>query len=642
MLSHYASITLRTLARHRLYAAINLFGLAVGLAAALLILVYVRHETSYERHFPDLDRIFRIGEDSADPARQGPVRFTFVSQPMADLIRSQKDSLGVEAVTRVEPGRPALTRGDNPLYQDVAYVDPDFLRIFRFRFVAGDPETALATPDSLVLSETAARKFFGDEDPLGRTLTSSRGTAFRVTAVIAEPEGPSAVWFEALMSTAAPGFGAPLWINSNGPVYVLTKLGVTAADLRQRLEAVVIPLIPQDVRDDSNGIRLTPEPMADTHLHSGRWDSLTEPPASAGTVYAMAGIALLLLGMAAINYTNLATARASLRTREVGLRKTVGAKRRQLILQFLGESVIVAAGGLVLALVLTEILAPGFADLVGIRLYVSPWSDLPLMAGAVLLTLGVGIAGGAYPAFFLSGIRPAAVLRAGKGGVGSAGRLRAFLVVVQFSAAVALAAATLVVLQQTLHAASADLGFDKENRVVLRGIGHPDVRPRLDALRAELLRIPGVQAASASWMVPGGQGNQSRDINRPGAPEADRVNAEIYRAEHDFLSVLGVRMVAGRGFDPARAEDEMRFAEGAEGTRTFSTILNATAVRQLGFPSPEAAIGQLVTTSDDTPVPTQLRVIGWWKISGPATPATRCVPCTSSMATCSTATISCC
>ncbi|WP_119677768.1 ABC transporter permease [Indioceanicola profundi] len=610
MIRHYALMALRTLARHRLYAAINLFGLAVGLAAALLILIYVRHETSYERHFTQADRIYRLAQDPRDESQSDGIRHHLASQPMADMIRGVGASLGIEAVSRVENGNLILSEGGPPLSQSVGIVDPEFLRIFDFEFIAGDPRSALATPDSLVLSEAAARKFFGSREAVGRMLTAQTGAVLRVTAVIAEPRGPSQVWFEALMSTSSPLIGPPQWINSNGPVYILASPGVSGAELERRLDEVIPPLVPGEVREDQGEIRLGLEPLSDLYLHSGRWTSMNQPPANAATVYATAGVAVLLLGIAAINYTNLATARASLRTREVGLRKTVGAKRRQLIVQFLGESILVAAGGLLLALVLTELMAEPFASLIGIRLYFSPWTDPLLLTGAILLTLGVGVVGGAYPALYLSGIRPAAVLRAGKGGVGGAGRLRAALVIVQFACAVGLAAATLIVVQQTRYATTAELGFDKENRLILSGIRHEQVRLQLEPLKDELLRIPGVTGAAASWMVPGGAGAQGREVYLPGTPDGERMNPEVYRVEHGFLDVLGVRMLAGRGFDRARAEDEMRFPDGVEGPQVFSTVLNATAARNLGFASPEEALGQILDFSDDTPVTSRLRVIG--------------------------------
>ncbi|HYE52808.1 MAG TPA: ABC transporter permease [Azospirillaceae bacterium] len=611
MFQHYATMAWRNLARHRLHAAINLLGLSVGLAAALLIFMYVRHELSYERHFANSDRIYRLATEPLEPGQGDDGRKHALSpQPMAELLMQAADQIGIEAATRYEFGTFILARGEARFFEKTTFVHADFFRMFDFPFRHGDPATALATPDGMVMSRELAQKYFGDADPIGQAILVNNKHLFRVTGVLDEPRGPSELEGELFVSTANPVLSPPLWMNQNGPSFVMARPGVSQAELQRRMDGALEGLLPQQAVEDNGRFRVLLERLADTHLHSGRWVFINQAPASADTVYAMIGIGLALLAMVAINYTNLSTARATLRAKEIGLRKALGAGRAQLIRQFIGESVALSLAGLLLALVLVELSQTAFADHLGIRFMGSLVGDPVALLAGLALALGLGLLGGAYPALVLSGFRPAAVLRAARVNVGPASRLRQVLVVTQFATAVVLAISTVVVYAQARYGATANLGFQPEMRVVLSGLDREPVVQRREVLREEMLRIQGVTGAATSWIVPGASGSMGRGLRRADQSPEDDTNVQLFRIGHEYLDVLGVRLLAGRTFSREVPADVMPPASRGPVTGAVNVVINREAVRRLGFASPEAALGQPLVFEDDNRDPVTVVVVG--------------------------------
>ncbi|HYC03548.1 MAG TPA: ABC transporter permease [Azospirillaceae bacterium] len=623
MLAHYLTVGWRSLARHRLHAAINLLGLSVGLAAALLIFMFVRHEFAYERHFSEAGRIYRLAMEPLNAPQGDGVKDALSPQPLAGLLMQSADRLGIEAASRYESAGLILARDEDRFFERASTVDADFFRIFDFPFLYGDRETALKAPDGMVLSKAMARKYFGDGDPVGRTILVNNMDLYRVTGVLDDPPGPTEFRGEIYINVNNRFSGKAQWMNQNGPSFIMAREGLDRAELQRRLDETLQGLLPQEARDDNGDFRIVLEPLTDTHLHSGRWVEMNVPPASADTVYAMIGIGLALLTMVAINYTNLSTARATLRAKEIGLRKTLGAGRAQLVRQFIGESVSLSLVGLVLAIVLVELTEAAFADHLGLKFTSGVLQEPVVLLAGVIIALVLGVLGGFYPALVLSGFRPAAVLRSARIGVGPASRLRQTLVVVQFATAVVLAICTAVVYAQARYGSSANLGFRSDLRVVLPGIDRTPLATKQEALRQELLRVPGVVNATTAWIVPGASGSQGRPIRRTDQPPEENMNVQLFRIGHEYHDVLGVRMLAGRTLSRQNTGDSMPIP--AAGTSvvgtpaaqasapaggTVNAVINAEASRRLGFASPAEALGRTIIFQDDGRDPMTLVIVG--------------------------------
>ncbi|HYF19535.1 MAG TPA: ABC transporter permease, partial [Ramlibacter sp.] len=609
---HYLTVGWRSLARHRLHAAINLLGLSVGLAAALLIFMFVRHEFSYERHFANANRLYRLAIVSLDPTFVDSSPDALSPQPLADLLLQSGERLGIEDASRYEFAGLILARDEERFFEVASHVHPSFFRMFDFPFLHGDRATALDAPESMVLSKEMARKYFGEIDPVGRTILVNNKEMFRITGVLDEPPGPTEFQGQIYISNKSRVVPEPLWMNQNGPSFVLARDGVTQAELQRRLDENMKTLLPEEAigGNGGNGYRVIVESVKDTHLFSGRWVLMNTPPASADTVYAMIGIGVALLAMVAINYTNLSTARATLRAKEIGLRKALGAGRAQLVRQFIGESVSLSLVGLVLAIVLVELTEVAFADHLGLKFTSGVLQEPVVLLAGLVIALVLGMLGGFYPALVLSGFRPAVVLRGARAGVGQASRLRQVLVVLQFATAVVLAISTAVVYAQARFGASANLGFQSELRVVLPGIDREPLKDRQEALRQELLRVPGVVNASTSWIVPGSSGSMGRELRRADQPPEQDMNVQLFRIGHEYLDVLGVRMLAGRTFSRQFAADVMPPASAGPVTGTVNVVINQEAAQKLGFATPGAALGQPLIFADDGRDPVTVVVVG--------------------------------
>ncbi|HYC05845.1 MAG TPA: ABC transporter permease [Azospirillaceae bacterium] len=607
MFGNYVTVAIRFLARHKLYAAINVIGLAVGLAACALIALFVRHETGYDKFYTDAERIYRVNRTEFIPGRT-PATSAITAMPAGPAL---KDGIPeIEAAVRVARYGTIVRSQDTTFQERVGRVDGDFFRLFDFAFLKGSPEAALSEPNSVVLTQSRARKYFGDEDPVGRSLEMTTGRVWRVTGVIADPPANSMFesygLFTAMGTSFSDGADAqfrrrePRWDSSWIHTFVLLAPGTDPATVERRMPEVLAvrapDYLPPEKAEGRVSFSLSLQPL--TEIHTNPQDGERGTPIA--VILGFIGVGALILLIAGINFVNLTTARATLRAREVAVRKTLGATRGRLMRQFLAESVLLALVSGAVALALVELLSPGFRDLLGIpRLAegISLW-ELAL-AGLPVLAL-VGLMSGAYPALVLSSFKPATVLKGGRVG-GGAGRLRASLVIVQFAIAITLGVCTLVMLAQTRFASTQRLGFDRENLVVIRSLLIDEVRSGRDGLVEEIRRMPGVVSAALTSWVPSDASERTSGYRLPGSAPDQRLTLRTEPVDFGYLETLGARVLAGRTFQEARETDALPDTTQPGARLEAATVVTESMLPVLGVRTPQEAVGRTLLYPSDGP-----------------------------------------
>ncbi|MDE1150374.1 MAG: ABC transporter permease [Azospirillaceae bacterium] len=579
------------LRRHLGFTLLNLAGLAVGIAAFLLVSLYVAQELSVDRGFTDAARLYRVGSQFNVGGQAIRMVYAPTDLPAALL----EEVPGVEAATRMESDRVMLGAADRFFEQHLLWADPNFLRLLDYPLERGDAATALARPDGIVVTRAAARGLFGDADPMGRVVQVKNGPALTVTGILATPP-QSHLAFTAIAADAARGpkswahtAGGP-WTDIHGAVtYVRLAKGVSAAAVAAALPAFVDhhnpPNPDQAGAGHQNLLSLRLDPVPGIYLHVKALGDLTAG-GDVGTLRVLGGVAMAILGIAIANYTNMATAQAINRAREVGVRKLLGARRRQLLALFTGEAVALAAIGTLAALALMEVTLPVFQALVGRDVSLAPLTHGWLLPLLLVTPLVVGGLGGFYPALVLSGHRPAEVLK-GRTQAPGVGRLRAALVVGQFAVSIALMVATLTVQRQVAHVQAAGLGYAPENLYVLSDL--PGDAARLATLKAELRHLPGVLDAGYSNLVPAATSESLSNLSLAEDSRSTLREARgiaTFTADEDFFGTYGARWVAGGlppGWKPA--------LEGDAGVLLYA-VVTEEAARRMGYARPQDAVGE--------------------------------------------------
>jgi putative ABC transport system permease protein len=614
MLGNYLTIALRNLMRHKLYSAINIAGLAVGLTCALFIILFVRDELSYDTWVPDSANLYRVETTVYIPGRP-PLAAAVIPYPMPAAMHDEIPE--VTGMTRIGQEAMTLTIGNRQFPETVNAVDPNFFQIIKLPLIAGNPAEVFRQPESIVISAAAARKYFGSADPIGKTITDAKGhcadndtpcrdstVPLTVTGVIRDlPHNLqlSGDVFISNLSIADYNY-LPLkdnWFAQNGWGYVTLAPGADPQAVIAKMAPLLDRALAGSLRkfginipgNQAYKVHLTP--FAQVHLTSDRWQFNLTPPGSWTTLYGIVAIGVLILLVACFNFMNLATARAMLRAREIALRKTLGARRSQVILQFLGESVLTALLALVLALALTEMLLPVFVDFLERPMDLHNLADWPVMLLILAVAVVAGLISGCYPALILSGFRPATILRTNSSGKAGSGRLRAILVVLQFAVSIGLGVAATVVFSQIRFARNIDLGFHRDNILIVGHAGRVFTDGRESFVQA-LRTNPGVLDIALSNMVPFDTGQSLDTIKIPGQPELISLNQLVISP--DFPRVYGMQLVAGRELSATRSQDEIdtTFTNEDHPSNTGHNILiNEAAATRLGF-TPQQAVGQTV------------------------------------------------
>ena len=594
MLENYFKIALRNLKKHKGYAFINLFGLAVGMAASLLILQYVTYEVSYDDFHAQGKHIYRVQYNSYD---NGVLEFESATAFPRVGPGLKEDYPEVEEYARLflRYGGGVVRYEDQSFKEDLLFqADPSFLTMFSYPMLRGDHNTALSEPGTAVISEETARKYFGDEDPLGKRFRFGSREEYTITGVMASPEN-SHLKFDFLLSYSTltqlwGDFFETAWGWYDFYNYIQLTPGADPAALEAKLPEFI-------ARNNDDGnvpetMRFALQPLEDIHLYS---DLIQEARVNGdGTaVYFLTLIAFFILVIAWFNYVNLATARAIERAREIGVRKVLGAFRRQLIRQFILESVLLNGIAVMLALALWQQAQPLFNTLVGKTLGLNLLENGTVWAALGGLFLAGAFLSGMYPAFVLSSYKPATVLKGSFGTIRRGLHLRKVLVIGQFIASVALIAGTLIVYQQLTYMRTQDLGIDIDQTLVINGPGVLEndslYAEQVGAFKQEMLRQAGIRSVAASTEIPGNLIYWTNGVHKLG-DNPDEINPILYKVgiDYDYLDAYGHRLLAGRGYAPEFTAD------------SASIILNQTALNVLGFPDPESTVGRQVVTGGDT------------------------------------------
>ena len=608
MFRNYLVTALRNFTRHKLYSFINIAGLTVGLTCAIFIILFVRDQLSYDRWIPGTENLYRVEATMSLPGRppEPTSRIPFiVPQTMLDQIPE------VRARTRLLLHPMTVQVADRQFSETIDIVDPNFLEVIRLPLVAGNPATVFGQPESVVLSQMTARKYFGSASALGKTITVSaqycdmmaencqeRQQPLIVTGILRDLPHNTQLATEILIPNTSEAdpitqAGKTSWGVFNGWGYVRLAPRADPNAVLTKLRTIIDRSFHPATNLRGSDVLLPRLTLfRDDHLSTDRYNrfggnSMT-PAGSWTTVYGFMAVGVLILLVACFNFTNLATARAMIRAREISLRKVVGAARRQIVIQFLSEAVLTAMIALVLALALTEILLPSFDRFLTAPIQFHYLRDWPVLLSIIGIGVGVGLISGAYPALVLSGIRPADVLHSNAGLSGS-GFLRIALVVLQFAVSIGLGIAVLVVFAQISFARHTDLGFRKDGILVIQGdnLLTKARQSFAQALRAnpDILSVTTSDEAGLPFVLH----ENHVDVHWPGGPGNDLFrNIDI---GSDFLNVYDIRLLSGRALSDKYGRDIAGVP--LSGT-PFNALINETAARRMGY-TPQSAVGKMIT-----------------------------------------------
>ena len=574
MIRNYLRTALRNLWRHKGFSLLNIIGLTIGMTAFFLIFLYVQFERSYDAFNTRADRTYRLVSD----VKAGNETLHYNAPPVPVVGHLMTEFPEVQKITRVSLGDDWMViRGDRVFrVDDVATADSNFFKVFDFPLLKGDPNTVLKYPNSVVLSESEAKKFFGSENPIGQSLVMTRIKFHaRVTGLMKDiPENSHLKIHMIYSMDTLSADESQQWDNYGYNTYLLLKPAASATGLQGKFPAFLQNIGGAALHKAQQQPTLLLEPLKDIYLYSTRDDSANGHITNV-RIFSIIGVFILLI--AGINFVNLTTARSSERAKEVGIRKVIGASKSMLAGQFIGESIILSLIACMLSVGLSALLLPGFNFLAGKVISPGIFSQF----GYVLLLLGlsilIGIIAGFYPALVLSSFQPVAVLK-GRFSTGTRGIfLRKSLVIVQFTIATGLIIATLIVSRQLNYMRSQDLGFNKDQELILDTRGDTATA----AFKQEVSRIPGVYSTTKASSVPGSGTYFGPGLleNVHGAMQTMNVNA--YLTDYDYVKQFGIGLAAGRDFSRQYPTDSTR-----------AVIINETTVRQLGYANPAQAIGK--------------------------------------------------
>jgi putative ABC transport system permease protein len=589
MFGNYLAASIRNLRRNGVYAALTVTGLAIGFAAAIVIGLYLRHELTYDRFIPGHERVFLVRQTSI-PEDKPSSTADVTAAPLADDLKLDFPQIQYVARATGLSFPPVIRRGAFSMSEQAfSAVDPDYFKVLPMPTVAGDLATALDAPDAVVLTRGAARKFFGRDAPLGGALLID-GHPVHVTAVIEDLPSNSHLSSEVYASSKAPWSLISMlksagYASNNDLTYIRLKPGASVADMRAALPAFVerrmmpsLRLLNPDQKNERRELHLVA--LTDIHVQPADLGD-PKPGADAKVLAGLGVIGVLIVVVAAINFVTLMTARASRRAVEVGVRKALGAQRRDLVVQFMGEALIYVTVALVLAVAIAELLLPAIGLALQRKIAFDYWADPQLLAAMIGVTLVTGLLAGIYPALVLSSFRPSSVLKGGPIAAPGGGGVRQALVVAQFAVLITLLLGTLTIYRQTAFALKDATHTDKDGVVMLFA------SPCTQAMRDVIGAVPGVQRAACASPMAVGLGN-SQDLSSTGDRKAMLNYSPV---DFGFFEVYGIRPVAGRLPEAVRPGDD----GGKTGDIPPPILLNEAAARALGFKSPQAAIGRLVT-----------------------------------------------
>ena len=568
MFKNYLKISIRNLEKHRGYSLVNIIGLAVGMAACLILFLWVQNELSYDSYHQKAGRIYRVFQQNE---LEGQVdRFAGSPAPLGPALVNEFPE--VEKAVRFGMNRFLISYENKRFYEEVFFADPEVFDVFTFPLIKGDPKAVLKEPHSIIISEEIKEKYFGREDPIGKIINLDEFGDFRITGVFKNIPPNSHFRFDFLGSFYDYARGHfDQWGISNYWTYVLTSKNFNQDKFNEKLPEFVEKYRGKEVRDKYK-LTYPLQPLTGIHLHSDLRGEI-EPNSDIETLYVFSAVAFFILLIACLNYINLSTARYAGRAREVGLRKVIGATRSQLINQFLGESLLFSFIAVLLAVALAELFLPLFNSLSGKRLAIDYLDNFILLPGLIIIVLFAGLASGSLPAFYISALQP---VRALKGMLKASSRvswLRRTLVLSQFAISIIFIFCTITISNQLSYMRNKKLGFDKEH-VVNIPIYDKDALQRYETIKNEFLRNPRILGISASAFSPG-KIPWYQDYWYEGLSENSHPMVRWVSVDHDFLPTFGIELVSGRNFS-------RNFPNDVES----AYILNESAVKEIGWESP--------------------------------------------------------
>lgn len=625
MFKNYLMTAYRNLLRFKLDSFLNISGLVIGLTAALLIALFVQHERSYDRFWNDAERLYRIqtrwvveGRDDIDIVNSsGPLKVALESYFPNEL----------EAVARINVRQSLINTGSGSFSDPVLLADPEILDIFDIDILSGDARLALASNSSIIINETLAEKYFGFEDPIGKTLTLDINYLkrdYQVLAVMRDLPNNTHLDIQAMIKIDENDFidnnGSWMfstWYSASNHTYFKLKSGSDIAVIDRQLSDFTDASIPDEDNSASSYTKLTTLSVPDIHLHSTAAGTRLKAGGDSEVVLAFAVIALLIVIVATVNYVNLSTARAGQRAREIAMRKVMGANRRQLLTQHLGEALLVMAFSVAMTVICVQLVLPFFNQMLSLNLVLN-LSDPVTLGGLLLAVITIGGLSGIYPALILTSYPPSSTLRANQTtATGGAIKARNVLIVFQTAVTVSLIVATTVVYAQLTYFHFLDLGFEPNELLVVEGVSRNDeVSDRQLVFKEAVQRLPGVSSVSMGYEAPTKFNENNTRIWIPGESEDQDYPLGATSVDYEYLDTLQIPLIAGRFYqrnmalDQLPGNDDLSDGEVAQA----NIVVNERAVQALGMGSPEQAIGRTVETrrylDDDGEAKIQLTIIG--------------------------------
>lgn len=583
MFGNNLKIALRLLMKQRFYAFINIFGLTTALACCLLMGLYIQQELTYDRYHQNADRIHRVVFDNYLDLGA----YATLPLPIAPALKA--DYPEIKRCARIAGAFESIVKQEqNRFFERLTFVDNDLPQLFTMPFVAGNPQTALAEPNQVILSESYAKKYFGESNPIGKTLEvgTSGSLNATVTGVFKDFPANSHIRFDLGLSFATfdKVYGTPTLWRQMPANYTYIKLAENAnpAQLRSKLKGFAKAHVANEITNWETAYRLNLQPITSIHLHS-HLEREFEPNGRWATIYLFACISLIVLMIAGFNYVNQSTARFAKRAKEVGILKTIGAGKNQLIGQFISETLLITLVAGVGALLLAQLVLPVFNTISGKDLQINELYQPLMITGLAALVAITGLGAGVFPAFILPGFKPVEAFRGRVGNVSLFNSLRQTLVVSQFTISIALIVATLIVQQQMNYVRQSFRPAGKEQVVTFQV--NNELNEKYDVLKQKLLAQAGVLQVSACSNIPTFYGDSwpiMRDLNSP------KIQTENYAMKDDFIETMGLELIVGRGLDEERSSDV-----------TGGFVINEAAVKELGFESSEKALGQTILWGGD-------------------------------------------
>ena len=596
LLPNFLKVTLRNFRNNKGYSFINIAGLAVGLACCILIFRYVDFEMKFDRFHDRSDRIYRVVTEVHSPQSSEPNLFSANGWPVGRLLEQKYPEVEKTVYLRTYPDY-SIEHEGRYYFEDMMHADENFLEVFSFPLISGNTETALEEPYSIVLTNKLKKKYFGSGAAVGENLVLNDSLNFTVTGVMKDPPRHSHIQFDLLISFSTLEVQMPRitentgWFNLNMNNYILISREADISALEEKAYNLYMNETGERLKELGYEAYLMLEPIQDVYLKSDIGNPLG-PSSDINYVYLLSAIGIFILFIACINFMNLATARSAERAREVGIRKVVGSSRQSLVAQFMTESLLTIVLSLLLSLGIVTWFLSSFNNLTQKQFIVSDFFSGDLLLYYLLFVVVVGILSGIYPALVLSGYQPLRVLKNFQSEARGGTALRKGLVVFQFTISCILIASTLVVLQQLRYMQNQDLGFNKDQVIVMdaRQASSQTRSKRYETIKQELLRDPSVHSVTATLATPGRGGWRGQVAYPEGGSAEEAVNSEYLAVDHDYISTLGIEIIAGRDF----SKQFQRDAENA-------LIINERAVVDFGWETPDNAVGKKIESPSGYP-----------------------------------------